>query len=298
VRWLSSQYPVLWALFPVAIVVALARFTRPAIFALWMFGSAFVFVSLGGSKADRYLYFAMPFFFVLWGMALATLLPALRSVARGAVAAVAGARVGERGRTVASVLLLASVLGFVVSQTAALRTSWRLVFPGNADRPYRMADWPAALRELRPLVDTADVVVSSYVLKPVYYLGRGDVTLSRTEVAELAPDREKPVEFAIDPSTGRPAISTPESLRRVMSCYPSGIVLTEKYHINRAILIPEETTAFLAANTTQVPLPPDSWVLAFRWHHSVPRDQPGCPPWRSPAAPQHASSTRTESPVR
>ena len=297
VRWLSSQYPLLWVLYPVAAVVAVARAPRPALFALWMFVSAFVVVSLGGSKADRYLYFAMPFFFVLWGMALATFLPAVHRAAERTVAALAGARFGEHSRAWTSRLLTAVVLGFVISQTGAIRTSWRMVFPGNADRPYRMADWPAALRELRPLVDSADIVVSSYVLKPVYYLGRGDVTLSRTEVTELAGDQGKPVEFAIDPSTGRPAISTPESLGRVMSCYETGIVLTEKYHINRAILIPEETTTFLAANTTQIPLPPDSWVLAYRWHHSVPPDQPGCPPWRAAPAPRHASA-RTETPVR
>jgi 4-amino-4-deoxy-L-arabinose transferase-like glycosyltransferase len=288
VYWLGSQYPVLWVLFPIAAVFAISRFTRLAIFALWMFGSAFVIISFGGSKADRYLYFAMPFFFLLWGLALATLLPALLSAAERGLETIAGRHLSPWLRRATAVALAAITILFAASQTGALRTSLRLVFPGGGERPYRMADWPLALSELRPLVDSADVVVSSYLLKPIYYLGRGDVTLSRTEVAELETMLGHPAEFTIDPSTGRPAISTPESLRRVMDCYESGVVLTEEYHLNRAILVTEETTAFLFANTTEFPMPPDSWVRAFRWRHSVSPEGAECPPWASSSAPRQA----------
>lgn len=280
--WLGSRYPTLWALLPIAAVLAVARFPSLALLALSVFGTSFVAVSFAGSKAERYLAFAMPFFFLIWGLALATLLPALRAAAARAIAAVGGeGRLSSRTMAVASWGFTGLAVAFAVLANNAPRATWRMVFPGDKERPYREADWSPALPRLRPLVDSTDVVVASYVLKPVYYLGRGDVTLARTEVSELRWENGRPVEFSIDWRTGRPAISTPESLQRVMACFGSGLVLVERFHLNRAILVPEETTAFLLANTEEVPLPPDSWVLAFRWKRPVPPTQPGCPPWRS-----------------
>jgi hypothetical protein len=239
-------------------------------------------VSFGGAKAERYLYFALPFFFVLWGMALATLLPGLRASAERALTALGVTRLSLKGVDVVSWTFTAAAVAFVASQNEAPRKTVRMIFPAGEERPYREADWVPVLPLLRPLVDSADVVVGSYLLKPMYYFGRGDVHLSWSETAESGFANGRPIEFSIDPRTGRPGISTPASLQQLIKCFGSGLVLVERFHLNRAHMVPKETSAFLIANTSEIPLPPETWVRAFRWRHPA-YNQPGCPPWRASA---------------
>jgi hypothetical protein len=226
--WFALRYPTLWTLFPVAIALAVARFPRPALFSLVLFTVSFVAVSFAPGQQERYLYFAVPLFFGLWGLAAATLLPALYHVCTRTVAALGSLGLGERGHR-----LLAGTL-------------------------------------------EADVVLSSYLLKPLYYFDRGDYHLSWTETAEAGFEGDHPVEFSRDKRTGLPAISTPESLDAVMSCFQSGIILTERFHLNRPHLLPEPTTSFILGHTEEIGLPPDSWVLAYRWRHTDPPDASSC----------------------
>lgn len=295
--WLSNRYPTLWSLLPLAIVAGVARFPRPTLFALWMFLVAFVAVSLAAVQAERYLYFGLPFFFVVWGLALASLVPALRAVGERALGAVKHLGLPQRVRGPAIVAFTAVTVAFVISQNDASRMAFRMIFPGPGDRPYARADWEAVLPQLRPHVDSADVIVSSNLLKPMYFFDRGDVHLSWTEAFQSGSANGRPVEFAINPKTGRPAISAPESLARVMACFPSGLVLTQRYHLNRPHLLPKGTTEFLVGHTTQVPLPQESQVLAYRWRHDVSLDAPGCPPWQSETPAPRPPSDELETPV-
>jgi hypothetical protein len=249
--------------------VAVARFVRPALFSLVMFAVAFVAVSFGPAPQERYLYFALPFFFGVWGLALATLLPAFLAVVERTVSAMTPWMSRPAMQRRAAVVLVALGLLFVASQNQAPRLTIRMVFPGSAERPYREADWAMVLPELRELTDAADVVLSSYVLKPLYYFGRGDFHLSWTETAESGFANGHPVEFTRDPRTGLPGISTPESIEAVMECYESGLILTERFHLNRPHLVPEATTEFIRERTEEVPLPPESWVVAYRWRHEI-----------------------------
>ncbi len=287
--WLMTRYPTLATLFPVATLVALARFTRPALFALAIFVSAFIALSLGGAKAERYLYFALPYFFVIWGLAFAAVWPALRATADQALAALGGSRLSARARLVASGAAAALALSALLPANPALAMTWRMVFADDGRRPYRLSDWTKALPRLRPLADSADVVIASYILKPMYYLRRGDVALSYAELAELKWENGRPVEFSVDHRHGRPAISSPASLRRLMACFQSGLILVERFHLHRAILVPVPTSNFIEANAQEVPLPPASRLRAFRWRHSAPPDPSGCPPWQPSAAARPAS---------
>jgi len=285
--WLSGRYPTLFTLFPVAFVLAAGRFPRPALFCLVMFVTAAIGVSFAAGQAERYLYFGLPFFFVLWGLALATLLPALRVSAERALGAMTIPKLPPRVGRFAVMAFTVLAVAFMVSQNDASRMSIRMVLPGEGERPYRLADWELVLPELRPLADSADVILSSYLLKSLYYLGRGDLHLSWTETAESGFSSGQPVEFSRDPRTGLPAISTAESLHQVMACFASGLVLVERFHLHRPHLVPEETSELLLARTTEIPLSDASWVLAFVWRHD-PADEVeegDCPPWEA-GAPQ------------
>jgi hypothetical protein len=274
--WFATRYPTWWTLFPVAIALAVARFPRPALFSLVLFTVSFVAVSFAPGQQERYLYFAMPLFFGLWGLAAATALPALYDVCRRTVAALHDLGLDVRGRRLLAGSLAFLAVAFIASQNEAHRMTVRMVFPDGVNRPYREANWEMALPQLRQLVDSADVVLSSYLLKPLYYFDRGDYHLSWSETAEAGFEGDRPVEFARDPRTGLPGISTPESVEAVMSCFQSGLILAEAFHINRPHLIPEPTTAFILSHTEEVRLPPDAWVLAYRWKHPTPPDAASC----------------------
>ena len=76
-----QRLAVFWSLFPIACGVAVRRYPRPTLFCVSLFGVAFVVHSLAAFKAERYLYYAMPAFFCVWGMAAPTMLAWLRRTA-------------------------------------------------------------------------------------------------------------------------------------------------------------------------------------------------------------------------
>jgi hypothetical protein len=288
-KWLWSRYALLWVLFPVALALALRRHASLALFSFTLFATGFIGVSLAGAKQERYLYFVLPYFFVIWGMGLAAIVSSVQF--RWARGLAATGRASPDGRQPAAVtaVLAALILGLLFLTSDASRRTWRMVFPGDSQRPYRLSDWTMALPQLRPLADSADVVIASYILKPLYYLGRGDVSLSYSELSELRWENGRPVEFSIDWRTGKPAISSPESLERIMGCFRSGLILVEKFHWKRAILVPAPAADFIAAHTEEVPLPGDSWLRAFRWRQAQPPARQDCPPWPSPRGRRAAS---------
>jgi hypothetical protein len=163
----------------------------------------------------------------------------------------------------------------------AVAMTGRMVLRDHSAPEYQETDWARAAFTLRQLTDSADVVVSTALPKTLYYLGRADVTLSLTELGELGRRDGKPIEFNLDPRTGRRAISSPESLERLMGCYAHGLVLIEDQHWHNEVVIPDSTRAFLAAHTEEVPLPL-AWLLhARRWTTQPPQPGAQCPPWRA-----------------
>ena len=75
-------------------------------------------------------------------------------------------------------------------------------------------------------------------LGALYYLGRYDVRFSRSKLDELP--RAERREFGLDPRTGRPVVSTRESLERILACYPSGVILGPQASWNNRILLDQD----------------------------------------------------------
>ena len=81
--WLLLMDGWLWALFPVAAVIALVTRPRAAGFCLVVFGVGFVAHSVAADRLYRVFYWSVPFFLSIWALAAAALLPPLRrAVAR------------------------------------------------------------------------------------------------------------------------------------------------------------------------------------------------------------------------
>lgn len=272
-RSLGASYPTLWTAFPIAAMFALRRSRDLAGLALCVFGVGFLVHSVAATKGDRYLFWALPFFFALWGVALAECLPRLRQLAGDALVALAP---WLRGRVVklASAAAVLAIVAFAALTNPAYRYAFLMLAVSDADwehpHVYRgYADWEAAAPALRPLLDQADVLVSAAGVKSLYYLKRVDYDLSRTVLAET----ESQQEFGMDPRTGRPVISRPESLARIMALHPRGLVIVEAPRWRIEYSIPNATADFIEANMERVPLDDDWRLLAFRW----PRGEPAHP---------------------
>lgn len=267
--WFVSMYSFLYALLPLAILVSLAARVRPAALLTVSFGVAFVAHSFGGFKGDRLILYAFPFFFGLWGIALAEVVPPLVEYGREAVRRVSG--ISRRGwLNAATGILLALSFLFAALNTGALQTTIRLLTVPSAQWTsapwYRgHTDWEAVEAELQPIVDTVDVVVSSAVLKTLYYFDETDVSLSRTQLFTPGVDVYEP-EFWRDWRHGRPVISSPSSIERLVSCYPSGLVLVEAGHWHLPAVVPPETAETIERVTTPVALPRGARARAFVWH--------------------------------
>ena len=96
----SLFYPSLWPLTGILGLAAIVAWPRPALFALVTFAVSFLLNSMAASKSLRYIVYAQPLLFMVWGMGLAALWPALWSFLCGLQARLAPplAALGPRRR--------------------------------------------------------------------------------------------------------------------------------------------------------------------------------------------------------
>jgi 4-amino-4-deoxy-L-arabinose transferase-like glycosyltransferase len=254
------DYPTLWSLSALAVLVSLAYRPQPAAFCTCVFAVAFFLLSFAGPKGIRFMYWAMPFLFVLWGMALAFVWPSLRHFLEGvATRALASLRLDRLGRPVA---LSAVALTLVVTLVAngvfpkTVATMAGVTLPPNEPR----ADWAASKPQLAPWLAEADIVLSTSELHALYYLGRYDILISKSRLGEL----ESRGEFTRDYRTGRPVISTPESVEWIMDCYDDGLIVSSDVRWRSPSQLDDEVANLITARAEAVELEAPG-VLAYVW---------------------------------
>ncbi|MFO7901850.1 MAG: hypothetical protein R6U98_04255 [Pirellulaceae bacterium] len=277
---MEGAYGFLWALSPLAAVIAIARYGRPAIFSVVLFAVPFVLHSLAAFQAERFLSYAMPFFFAIWGLAAAALLPQLKSVARQAVYTVARIRLPGRIHSFAT-------WGFLVILFAALASTGRSVwwdaykFVVHNERPSRMTHprWDQAAIQIKPLIESVDVVVISGGAASYYYMDRVHV-IAHTYYAAGAPEFSR---FAL---MGVPAISQPESLETLVRCNNSGLVaIDSRWGTDWGFS--EKMVEVLQANAEPLELPEDWGIHAYLWAHDAEvAKEIGCPILEARRAPR------------
>lgn len=270
--WFSLLYPTLWPLTGILGLVAVAARPRPAAFALTVFALAFLLNSIAAAKSLRYIVYAQPFLFAVWGIGLAALWPPLRGFL-GRLRQELARGLGELGRPyrpVSGLLVAGAVLFLLLANPAWLRTT-ALLADITVPPEQPMADWPKVKPALEPWLQRADVVVTTEELATLYFLGRYDIRFSRSKLAEL--DAAEQREFGIDFRTGRPVISTTDSLERVFACYPTGVILGPRTSWNNPKLIDAESARLIEAQAQAIPLPPGSHMFAYGWEREA-----GTPP--------------------
>jgi 4-amino-4-deoxy-L-arabinose transferase-like glycosyltransferase len=279
-----QHYQSLWPLLPLLAILAAAHRPKPALFCFFVFVVGFVFLSFAGMKDKRYVAFLLPFLFVLWGIAFAALLPLLRrALVRATPRALDNLIPGLATRATGAAAIGLGLLFLIGSNGAPAKTLASLAGvkmfaegggTGMTTGQFR-ADWEAVKAPLGPWLSNASVVLTSHDVKTLYELGRYDIVLNANRITEITGSLSGDEgEFDMDHRTGRPVISTPESLRLVMACYPDGLILAEAGHLRSDEAILDPVADLIEAGTMPIPLPPETRVVAFHWEHAVPDPAP------------------------
>lgn len=274
--WHILYYSTLWALSGVIAVCALIERPKLAGFALTIFVVGFLFISFAAAKNLRYLFFAQPFLFVLWGIGLAYMVTAAQGLLgrlRDGLVLAFTWRSERHVRAAAGLFLGLALLSVVIVNPAWLRSVTMLADVAVPPQPAR-ADWAAAEPVLGPWIERAEVVVTTEELGMLYYYRRADVLLSTSKWRENAPGERRP--FTPDFRSDVPLIAEAESLARLIDCHAMGLFVTYRKWWGENTFGPEatmrdvEVERLIEARATPLPLPDRSQLLAFVWEHSAP----------------------------
>lgn len=278
--WYMLYYPTLWTLSGVIAVLALIDRPRLAGFAITIFVVGFLLNSFAAAKSLRYIFYAQPFLFVLWGVSLASMLRAGHGFIgrwHDRLTPAFGHIAGRMARPVAGLFLGLALLSVVIVNPAWLRSVTMLADIAIPPQPPR-ENWEIAAPVLEPWFERAEVVVTTEELGPLYYFGRADILLSASKFVELPADTQRP--FAPDFRSDVPVIPDAASLERVMDCYASGLFITKAKWWGEDTFAPEGTMRdvdveqLIEARAKPLDLPEDTHLLAFTWEHPEPFERP------------------------
>lgn len=268
-RLYSEQLGILWGVFPAAALVALVARPVPVGLCVCIFSVAFVAQSFGGMRAERFMFYAMPFMLITLGVAFDVVARTLYRMVRSGLENVALLRVrsGVRSVVAGGLVLFAVLFAFVT--TPAVESGVRMVAGRPSDPPlywerYRI-DWHGAAPELAALAAQADVTLGSQPLQAIYYLGDVDVALNATMLADA---RGLGAENGLDPRTGRRVIADADSMAQILACNESGIIVVHRPAWRNRTRVPGAVADLIEANTTPNPIFEQDGLLVFQWFAS------------------------------
>ena len=267
---LLDDYPAAWTLFPVLAVFALVRERRIATLALSVFVVGFVAHTLLAWKSARYISYALPFFAAVVGLGVAHAAPAVRAAIERLLPG------GTRGRRVLHGLTFAGMVGFILLANSGFTQTLRLLardqaylYPGG---PTPTLSWAHAAPTLAPIAAEVDAVVSTEDLEAIWFLDRLDFVLDRDHLLQ---GRPKP-EFSVDGKIMAQMIGSTESLRRVVACNETGLLVAMRWALTSYKMAPE-TAEFIRHSLEPVPLPDRTGLVAYRWSNASGVRLSGCP---------------------
>lgn len=273
--WHSLLYPTLWTLSGLLAILALIRWPRLAGFLIIVFATGFFLNSFAASKSMRYLAYAHPFLFALWGLGLAVLLATAKPVLAHTRARLAESLTllpAKSAHRLAG-FLIAMSLGFLLVANPALLRSATLLAGITVPPELPPNDWEAARSILEPLIDEVETVVTTDDLRMIYHYGRADYLLSASKFGELPAERREP--FGRDIRTDVAVIKDARSLELILRCYASGLFVTQAQHWpngQRSRAEVAEVAPLLVAVAKPLDLAAESRLVGFIWQHEVDAD--------------------------
>ena len=277
---LLERYQAIWPFFPLLALIALAEKPKPALFCFCMFTVILVLESLGGMKDQRYLLFAKPFLFALWGMALASILGRLWGLLSGAAERAAAALLPDGLRRPVKWVALGASLLFLIgangstAKTALMFAGVRLSAEGEGigiGSEYDGDAWAAASAPLRPWLEQASLVLTMGEEFTLYYMGDYDVLIDRNRAEELDDG-----EFVLDPRNGRFVVSQAASLELILNCYPDGVIIVDSEIWRRPNRVGDVAADLIEQRTTRIDLPTTPRIKLFRWERPGAEITEGC----------------------
>lgn len=273
--------PLLWLFLPLAAVLALARWPRPALFCMLMTAVPLVMQSFGGMKSSRYVFYAFPFWFALWGMAIAVLLPALWRAVHEGVAGLQSATSWRipagAARGLAGIVLLMTVGSAIIAHpiyrdtAKSLRRDAMAVLhdPSRLTAPPPDTPWSDHAAKVEVVLGHPSILLVGDDFHAIAYLGDFDLLVNTHRTQDIGPGGE----YVLDPRTGRRAISTPENIARVVECFPDGAFVVSDSRWRTYIGVSDRAAdAIERLMEPQEPAIPGFHI--FKWHGFVPGN--GC----------------------
>lgn len=283
--WYVLFYPTMWTLSGFLTVFALVKAPRPTLFLLTIFIVGFLLNSFAARKSIRYIAYAQPFLFAIWGVGLA----AVWTMASDAMDRLKGQLISESfnllspvaARRVAGTILFLAGLFTVLANPAWIRSVTQIA---DITVPPELPPtrWDAAAPVLDPWLEQVDAVVASNELGLLYYYGRADYLLSASKLQEQPKDERQP--FVRDLRTSVPIIDDPAGLEAIIDCHASGLFIIESGHWlggSRLRNDVREVADLVLARMEPLELPWRSHLKAFVWEGAA---NPDCavPPDRRP----------------
>ena len=252
----AQSTPFLWPVFPLIAVAAFLTHQRLTLFCLIALAITVVMHSIAAQKSLRYIYYVMPFLCIVWGAAIDGMFRYLRSI---------GTDVGSRRKLhpVAILALIGVPLLFSLEGQRAVKLALGRLTPLEALGYAVEAEWSSAVPVLQPLAGAADRIVTSNAMKSIYYLGRYDYELNASIVTET----DTTLEFGRDERTGRPAIGTAESTRKVLDMPGKTLVVLEQETMNLDSGVSAAAGAEIVSRCTAVALPAEAALSAWECTH-------------------------------
>lgn len=264
--YLVDRFPIFWGLFPLLVIAACARYPRETLYLVTIFLAAVVVHSFAAWKAERYIYYAMPAFFVVTALGTVEVLRWLN----GRIDEVAS-RLGMRTNRMLRWAGIGAVLAFAILVQPAFAYTRRMATV--SDREWRSGDpefrgfpdWAVVARALHRDAASADVLVSSDALKALYYFGRVDVFIGVDKLQTQTDGQE----FAPSSKLGTPVIAGPESIEALLACYRTGLVIIEDLHWTSSWGVTRKTAAVIEREMTPVTRPGVWGLHVFEWSHAT-----------------------------
>ncbi|WP_138470285.1 hypothetical protein [Poseidonocella sp. HB161398] len=268
VTWALDSYPSLVAAFPVLLVLALRDSPRFSFFAACLFLASFLLLSLGGMKADRYIMFAIPFFFAV---AATGMVAGVRLIWTGytrLASELVGAAGGGLLRRAVPAFCLGTLVFFVAANPAFKRAA--ALAKGSFAPPYQSAlDWSHA-QDFLAANGRDRVLMTTEELRSLYRGVDYDIAFKANRSRETTIE-----EFYLDDRFGRRRFATMESFLKIVDCRDSGELLATAEWWNTGGFA-TEIVMELAARGLAVDLKKQRDLVLLSWNRA-----PGTP---APAA--------------
>ncbi len=268
---LTLYYPTFWSLTGIAVIIAMAY--RPTLvgFCLAIFIPAFLLHSLGGMKHLRYLYYFMPFLFVIWGVAIAALVERFWPFFREATDKTLDILAPNLPKRPLRNALIGAALVFTLFANAASIKTIALLAGVTIPPMTKEPDWDVASDALQPWLDDA-VLLTTSEMETLYAFDRYDILISNSRMTELKRNNGGHLtgeigEFSLDWRTGRPVVSEPSSVERVMSCFRRGVIVSNVYRWRFEPQLGDAIADLIEANAIKIDLPSSSRITAYRWEN-------------------------------